>query len=61
MASAKSRRYGQGGMKHKGTRQEGRPNGKSFKQYPKGFSYTLRRLVTSETFKGESFNGSPTV
>jgi hypothetical protein len=46
MASAKSRRYGQGGMKHKGTRQEGRPNGKSFKQYPKKFSEALRRLVT---------------
>lgn len=46
MASAKSRRYGQGGMKHKGTRQEGRPNGKSFKQYPKGFSETTHSLKT---------------
>lgn len=53
MASAKSRRYGQGGMKHKGTRQEGRPNGKPFKQHPKGFTTVDRRLITvSQESKG---------
>lgn len=46
MASAKSRRYGQGGSKHKHTPNQDRPNGKAWKKHPKGFSETLRRLVT---------------
>ncbi|HEY6021291.1 MAG TPA: hypothetical protein VIY48_15720 [Candidatus Paceibacterota bacterium] len=58
MASAKSRRYGQGGSKHKHTPNVDRPNGKAWKQHPKGFSYTLGRLVATKTFKGASFNGS---
>lgn len=58
MASAKSRRYGQGGSRHKNTPNQDRPNGKAFKQHPKGFSYTLRRLVTTRDFKGVSSNGS---
>lgn len=47
MASAKSRRYGQGGSNHKHNLNPNRPNGKAFKKHPKGFSYTLRRLVTN--------------
>lgn len=31
-----------------------RPNGKSWKQHPKGFDLTLRRLVTTP-LKGKSF------
>lgn len=54
MASAKHHRYGMGGSKHKKVTQAGRPNGKAFKQHPKGFSYTLRRLVTSLNFKGRN-------
>lgn len=46
MASAKSRRYGQGGSKHKHTPNLNRPNGKSWKKFPKEFSETLRRLVS---------------
>lgn len=46
MASAKSRRYGQGGSKHKHTPNVDRPNGKAWKKHPKGFSETFRRLVT---------------
>lgn len=45
MASAKSRRYGQGGMKHKKVTQAGRPNGKGFKSHPKAFDGVKRRLV----------------
>ena len=55
MASAKSRRYGQGGMKHKKVTQAGRPNGKAFKQHPKGFSLQAGRLVTNDVLKGTSF------
>jgi len=58
MTSAKMRRYGQGGMRHKGVTQAGRPNGKALKQHPKGFNYTLRRLVSTKALKGCSFNGS---
>lgn len=46
MASAKARRYGQGGSGHKKTVNADRSNGKAFKKHPKGFSETLRRLVT---------------
>ena len=45
MASRKSKRYGQGGMKHKRTPNLLRANGKAFKQHPKGWSSALRRLV----------------
>ena len=45
MASAKSRRYGQGGSKHKKTPNADRPNGKAWKKYPKQFSHTFRRLA----------------
>lgn len=56
MASAKSRRYGQGGSKHKHTPNVSRPNGKAWKQYPKGFLLTWGRLVTtSEAHKGTSW------
>lgn len=55
MASAKSRRYGSGGMKHKKVTQQGRPNGKALKQHPKAFSLTRRRLVsTGSVFKGKT-------
>lgn len=57
MASKKAKRYGQGGMGHKQVRQDGRPNGKAPKQYPKGFSYYLGRLVTTVQHKGSSFSG----
>jgi hypothetical protein len=43
-----------GGSKHKKVTQAGRPSGKAFKQHPKEFNYTLRRLVTSLHFKGQS-------
>lgn len=46
MASAKSRRYGMGGSKHKKVTQAGRPNRKAFKSHPKAFSSLLRRLVS---------------
>lgn len=46
MASAKSRRYGQGGSKHKHTPNVDRPNGKAWKKYGKIFSSDKRRLVT---------------
>lgn len=46
MASRKSKRYGQGGMKHKHTPNLARPNGKAFKQHPKIFSAGKRRLVS---------------
>lgn len=55
MASAKSRRYGQGGSKHKHTPNVSRPNGKAWKKHPKGFSYQVRRLVTVLYGKGESY------
>jgi len=56
MASAKSRRYGQGGSKHKGVRQDGRPNGKSWKQNPKGFSLQDGHLMTAgPARKGKTF------
>lgn len=55
MASAKSRRYGQGGSKHKQIREPARANGKAFKKYPKGFDLTLRRLITTDVLKGTSF------
>lgn len=54
MASRKSKRYGQGGMKHKRTPNLERPNGKAWKQHPKGFDLTFRRLVTT-ALKGKSF------
>lgn len=54
MASAKSRRYGMGGSKHKQVREPARANGKAFKEYPKAFSDTLRRLVTSHAYKGRN-------
>lgn len=47
MASAKARRYGQGGMKHKRVTEPGRPSGKSYKKYPKKFDADKRRLVTA--------------
>lgn len=54
MASAKSRRYGQGGMKHKKVTQQGRPNGKALKQYPKAFDTGSRRLVSvGQNLKGQ--------
>lgn len=52
MASAKSRRYGQGGSKHKHTLNANRPNGKAWKKYPKAFNTLTRSLVTSDPFKG---------
>jgi hypothetical protein len=57
MASAKSRRYGMGGMKHKKVTQAGRPNGKAWKSHPKGFAYSVRSLVTVKLphLKGVSF------
>lgn len=55
MASAKSRRYGQGGSKHKHTPNVDRPNGKAWKKHPKGFALTLRRLITTDALKGTSF------
>lgn len=45
MASAKSRRYGQGGSKHKHTPNVNRPNGKAWKKFPKGWDSESRRLV----------------
>lgn len=56
MASAKSRRYGQGGHNHKQIRQDGRPNGKAFKSHPKGFDRMKGRLVpVLSGDKGKSF------
>ncbi|HEY6018512.1 MAG TPA: hypothetical protein VIY48_00995 [Candidatus Paceibacterota bacterium] len=52
MASAKSRRYGQGGSKHKHTPNVDRPNGKAWKKYGKAFDSTLGRLVTFNRIKG---------
>lgn len=46
MASAKSRRYGQGGSKHKNTPNQDRPNGKAWKKAAKVFSSSKRKLVT---------------
>lgn len=46
MASAKSRRYGQGGSKHKHTPNVDRPNGKAWKKAAKIFSSSKRKLVT---------------
>lgn len=55
MASRKSKRYGQGGMKHKRTPNLLRDNGKAFKQHPEAFNLTLRRLVsTGNIFKGKT-------
>lgn len=45
MASRKSKRYGQGGMKHTRTPNPARPNGKASKKYPKVFSAEKRRLI----------------
>lgn len=53
MASAKSRRYGQGGMKHIRKLNLDRPNGKAWKKLPKGFTVFGRRLVTVPR-KGEA-------
>lgn len=39
---------------HKKTLNTQRPNGKAWKQHPKGFDLTLRRLVTT-VLKGKSF------
>ncbi len=56
MASAKFRRYGQGGYNHKQIRQDGRPNGKAFKSRPKGFDRVKGRLVpVLYDSKGRSF------
>jgi hypothetical protein len=56
MASAKSRRYGMGGMKHKKVTQAGRPNGKAWKKLSVGFWLAKGRLAaTSLEFKGKSF------
>lgn len=56
MASAKSRRYGQGGMKHKKVTQAGRPNGKAWKKHPKGFLEETGRLVSvGINLKGTTF------
>lgn len=52
MASAKSRRYGQGGSKHKRTPNVDRPNGKAWKKFGKAFDPVLRRLVTFNRIKG---------
>lgn len=53
MASAKSRRYGQGGSKHKHTPNVDRPNGKAWKKRPKGFDSITRQLeTTTQQFKG---------
>lgn len=46
MASRKSKRYGQGGSKHKHTPNQERSNGKAWKGHPKGFSETTRSLKT---------------
>ena len=55
MASAKSRRYGQGGSKHKHTPNVDRPNGKAWKKLPKAFDLTLKRLhSTAQALKGTS-------
>lgn len=45
MASAKSRRYGQGGSKHKHTPNVDRPNGKAWKKIVRKFSSDKRKLV----------------
>lgn len=45
MASRKSKRYGQGGSKHKHTPNQERSNGKASKKHPKVFSAEKRRLV----------------
>ena len=47
MASRKSKRYGQGGSKHKHTPNHHRENAKAWKKYPKVFSAEKRRLVTA--------------
>lgn len=57
MASAKNRRYGQGGSKHKNTPNADRPNGKAWKKLPKAFDLTLKRLHSaSQGLKGFSHN-----
>ena len=56
MTSAKARRYGQGGSNHKKNPNLSRSNGKAWKQYPKGFALTLRRLISTDALKGTSFN-----
>lgn len=56
MASRKSKRYGQGGSKHKHTPNPLRSNGKAFKQHPKAFDLGTRRLVTTnQANKGTTF------
>lgn len=50
MASAKSRRYGQGGSNHKSTPNANRPNGKAWKSNPKRFDTDKRRLVSFTAF-----------
>jgi hypothetical protein len=55
MASRKHKRYGMGGFKHKQTPNAERPNGKAWKKFPKGFSLTAGRLVSTQVLKGTSF------
>lgn len=45
MASRKSKRYGQGGSKHKNTPNQLRQNGKASKKHPQVFDAEKRRLV----------------
>lgn len=55
MASRKSKRYGQGGSKHKHTPNQERSNGKAWKKRPKAFDLTLQRLhSTVQALKGKS-------
>jgi hypothetical protein len=55
MASRKSKRYGQGGSKHKHTPNPERPNGKAWKRHPKAFDLTLGRLHSAaQALKGTS-------
>lgn len=53
MASKKAKRYGQGGMGHKKAVNPGRPNGKAWKKFPKGFSLKRRALITTVLGKGK--------
>lgn len=56
MASAKSRRYGQGGSKHKNTPNQDRPNGKAWKKHPRAFDRIKGALVPA----GDSTKGVAT-
>lgn len=40
---------------HKKVREDGRRNGKAFKQYPKAFDRERGRLVTDHALKGTAF------